>query len=94
MVLDPGLTAVALLLGICAVLVFVPVGYVYPSRTNLLRGVTLGLTTLWLVSYAVLLDQVDDPSPWWLAVSLGYVVYYVALSLYLTFRRAKEPVPA
>jgi phosphatidylcholine synthase len=96
-VLDPGLTTVALLLGVCAVLVFVPVGYVYPSRTNLLRGVTLALTTLWLVSYAVLLAQYDrngDPSPWWLVVSLGYVVYYVALSLYLTFRRAKEPVPA
>jgi phosphatidylcholine synthase len=93
-VLDPGLTAVAVLLTVCAVLVFVPVGYVYPSRTNLLRGVTLALTTLWLVSYAVLLDQVEDPSPWWLAISLGYVVYYVALSLYLTFRRAKEPVAA
>jgi phosphatidylcholine synthase len=93
-VLDPGLTAVAVLLTVCAILVFVPVGYVYPSRTNLLRGVTLALTTLWLISYAVLLDQVDDPSPWWLAISLGYVVYYVALSLYLTFRRAKEPVAA
>jgi phosphatidylcholine synthase len=93
-VFDLSLGVVAALLVVCAVLVFVPVGYVYPSRTNMLRGVTLALTTLWLVSYAVLLDQVDDPSPWWLAVSLGYVVYYVALSLYLTFRRAKEPVTA
>jgi phosphatidylcholine synthase len=93
-VLDLDTTAVAVLLLVCAALVFIPVGYVYPSRTDTLWHLTWALTTLWLVSYAVLLDQVEDPSPWWLAISLGYVVYYVALSLYLTFRRAKEPVAA
>ena len=85
--LEPAATAVVLL--VCAVLVFVPIGYVYPSRTERLRWLTLALTTLWLVSYAVLLSQVPDPSTIWLTVSLAYVGYYVGLSLYLTARRSR-----
>ena len=85
--LGPGATAAVLL--VCAVLVFVPIGYVYPSRTSTLRGPTLALTALWLVSYAVLLTQVPDPSPAWLAISVAYVGYYVALSLVLTARRGR-----
>jgi phosphatidylcholine synthase len=86
-VLDLGTTTVAVLLTVCAVLVFVPVGYVYPSRTGTLRGLTLALTTVWLVSYAVLIYQLPSPSSVWVAISLSYLVYYVALSLYLTARR-------
>jgi phosphatidylcholine synthase len=86
-VLDLAPTAVAVVLAVCAVLVFIPVGYVYPSRTDTLRGLTLVLTTAWLVSYAVLLGQLPSPSPVWLTISLVYVVYYVALSLHLTARR-------
>jgi phosphatidylcholine synthase len=86
-VLDLGQTTVALLLIVCAILVFVPVGYVYPSRTEVLRGVTLGLTTVWLVSYAVLLSQLPSPNVVWVTISIAYVVYYVVLSLHLTGRR-------
>jgi phosphatidylcholine synthase len=85
--LRPG--AVALLLTVCAVLVFIPVGYVYPSRTDTLRGLTLALTTVWLVSYAVLLAQLPSPDTVWVTISLAYVVYYVALSLHLTARRGR-----
>ncbi len=88
-VLDLQPSSVAVVLTVCAVLVFVPIGYVYPSRTNLLQRLTLVLTTVWLVSYAVLLTQVPEPGPVWLAISLAYVGYYVALSLYLTARRAR-----
>ncbi len=88
-VLDLEPTAVAVLLTVCAALVFIPVGYVYPSRTDTLRGLTLVLTTLWLVSYAVLLSQLPSPSTIWLTISLVYVVYYVALSLHLTARRSR-----
>ena len=88
-VLDLAPTAAAIVLLVCAVLVFVPIGYVYPSRTVRLQGLTLALTTLWLASYAVLLTQVPDPGPVWLAISLAYVVYYVVLSLYLTARRLR-----
>ncbi len=86
-VLDLQVASVTLVLLVCSVLVFVPVGYVYPSRTSTLRGVTLALTSLWLLSYAVLLAQMPDPSPLWLVLSLGYLVYYAALSVALTARR-------
>ena len=74
---------------VCAVLVFVPIGYVYPSRTTTLQAPTLVLTCLWLVSYAVILWQAPDPSAVWLALSVAYIGYYVALSLYLTARRGR-----
>ena len=85
--LQPGAAAAVLL--VCAVLVFVPIGYVYPSRTTTLQGLTLVLTSLWLVSYAVLLTQVPSPGVVWLGFSLAYVAYYVVLSLYLTARRSR-----
>ena len=85
--LRPGTVAVLLL--VCAVLVFVPIGYVYPSRTATLQAPTLLLTALWLASYAVLLRQLPDPGRGWLAISVGYLVYYVVLSLYLTARRSR-----
>ncbi len=88
-VLDLQTSSVAVVLMVCAVLVFVPIGYVYPSRTEWLRGLTLVLTTGWLASYAVLLSQVPDPSGVWLAASLAYVVYYVVLSLVLTAYRSR-----
>ena len=81
-------TAVAVVLLACAVLVFVPIGYVYPSRTTTLKAPTLVLTSLWLVSYAVLLTQLPDPGSAWLILSLAYVVYYVGLSLVMTARGA------
>jgi phosphatidylcholine synthase len=72
-VLDLGTATVAVLIVVCAVLVFVPVRYVYPSRTEFLWQLNLGLTVLWLVSYAVLLAQVPDPNPVVVAASLGYL---------------------
>lgn len=89
--LQPAIVAVVLI--VCAVLVFVPIGYVYPSRTTTLQGLTLVLTVVWLASYAVLLTQVPSPGSIWLAISLAYVVYYVVLSLYLTARRSRAAVP-
>ena len=68
---------------------FIPIGYVYPSRTTTLQAPTLVLTALWLASYAVLLAQHPDPSTWVLVFSIAYVAYYVVLSLYLTSHRSR-----
>jgi phosphatidylcholine synthase len=83
-VLDIGPAGVAIALVVLTVLVFVPVRYVYPSRTSLLRGLNLALAAIWLVTYAVLLAQYPDPHPVVVVLSIGYLVYYVGLSLYLT----------
>jgi phosphatidylcholine synthase len=85
-VLDLAPAAVATVVVVCAVLVFVPVRYLYPSRMTSLQGLTLALTAVWGVTYVVLLLQFPDPHPLVVAVSLGYLVYYVALSGYLTVR--------
>jgi phosphatidylcholine synthase len=83
-VLDVGRTGVAIALVVLTVLVFVPVRYVYPSRTKLLRGLNLGLAGTWLVTYAVLLAQYPHPNPVVVGLSIAYLGYYVGLSLYLT----------
>jgi phosphatidylcholine synthase len=85
-VLDLAPAALAAIVVVCAVLVFVPVRYLYPSRMTSLRGPTLALTAVWGVTYVVLLLQLPDPHPLVVAVSLGYLVYYVGLSVYLTLR--------
>ena len=89
-VLDFGPTLVGITLVVFSILVFVPVRYVYPSRTRFLQGITLALTAVWLVTYAVLVVQLPDPHPLVVAASLTYVVYYWGLSLYLTARGARR----
>jgi phosphatidylcholine synthase len=75
-------TCVALL--VFAVLVFVPIRYLYPSRMGALRVFTLAFTLVWLATYAVLVVQLPDPSTWVVAASLAYVGYYWGLSFWLT----------
>ena len=80
----PWLNAV-ILLALCA-LVFVRIGYVYPSRTPTLRRLTLLLGCAWgaLLIYEILRFPATDV---WLPVSLVFPAYYVILSLVLHARR-------
>jgi phosphatidylcholine synthase len=87
-VLDLSQVAVAVVLVVCSVLVFVPVRYLYPSRTEALWQVSMLLTAVWFVSYAVLVAQLPDPNPFVVALSFAYVVYYLAFSGWLTARAA------
>ena len=82
--LSPATTAAVLL--VCAALVFVPVKYLYPSRTNTFRGLNLALASLWLVLYAVMLAGVPDPNPVVVGLSLLYVGYYFVMSVFVTMR--------
>jgi phosphatidylcholine synthase len=90
LVLDVSELVVGIALVVFTVLVFVPVRYLYPSRTRVLQGLTLALTAVWLVTYAVLVAQLPDPHPAVVAVSVGYLVYYWGLSFYLTARSARR----
>jgi phosphatidylcholine synthase len=77
----------AIVLAVLAVLVFVPIRYLYPSRTRTFRVPTLALGTMWAALFAWMiwrLPAVDGP---WILISLIFPVYYVALSLWLQFRR-------
>ncbi|MBA2698726.1 MAG: CDP-alcohol phosphatidyltransferase family protein [Nocardioidaceae bacterium] len=83
-VLDLGEVTTSVILMACTILVFVPIRYVYPSRTRAFRSLNIGFTCLWLVTYAVLLAQEPDPDVIVVLLSLVYLVYYAGLSLYLT----------
>jgi phosphatidylcholine synthase len=80
--LSPGVTGAILLT--CSVLVFVPVKYLYPSRTKTARVLNLSLAAVWLLLYAYLLVDGPDPNPVVVALSLAYVAYYLFASLWLT----------
>jgi phosphatidylcholine synthase len=77
----------AVILLVLAVLVFVPVRYVYPSRTPILQGATNVLGVIWGGLMLTLLWQYPATSRPVFLVSLTFPVYYVLLSLILQFRR-------
>ena len=77
--------ATTALLLVLSVLVFVPIKYLYPSRTEKLWYVNMTLATLWLALWAAITASLPDAPVALVALSLVYVVYYVAVSLWLTF---------
>lgn len=89
-VLGFGPTATTWLLLVLAVLVFVPVKYVYPSRTADLWWFNMTMASLWLAVFGVITAQLPDPSPWLVAASLAYPCVYVAESLWLTARSRRR----
>lgn len=70
-----------------AVMVFVPIRYVYPSRMTVLRWPTIALGVIWGVLMGVLLWQYPAISRPVLLASLVFPVYYFGLSMILHFRR-------
>ena len=81
----PGVNALVLL--VLSALVFVRIGYVYPSRTRTLRTLTLTLGSVWTVAIGAIIVLWPSP-PRALAIgSLAFPVYYLVLSLVLHFRR-------
>ena len=65
-------------------MVFIPIKYVYVTRTTPFRAITLPLTTLWGIAALVILTQLPEPQPELVWGSLLYFVYYVLMSMYLT----------
>lgn len=64
-----------------AILVFVPIHYVYPTRTRMLRPITIGFGYLWAALMVVLSLNIDAPWARTLALcSLAYPAYYFLIS--------------
>ena len=82
--LTPAINAVILLS--LAMLVFVPIRYVYPSRTRTLQALTVALGAIWAVLMLVMLWQFPAVSSLVFWGSLVFPAYYVMLSLVLHFR--------
>jgi phosphatidylcholine synthase len=95
-------TVTGALVVVFSVLVFVPIKYVYPSRTRTLWRTNMAATAAWFVAYAVIVAQFPDPHPIAVALSLAYIALYAVESFVLTLRfhrgfaatPASPPVPA
>jgi phosphatidylcholine synthase len=81
---------IAWLVGL-TIMVFVPIRYLYPSRTATLRTITYVGGALWGVSVFWLLAQFPTPSRALAVVSLLFPAYYIAVSLWLHFRTPPSP---
>lgn len=80
-VLGASETAVIASLTVLSVLIFVPIHYIYPSRTPLLKPWTVGLGLIWALMIGTLLLNPDAPWARSLAfVSFYYPVWYLTLS--------------
>lgn len=75
---------------VCGVLSFVPVHFIYPTRTRMYFRCNLGGAYVW--SALMLVPTFWGPgryAMWALYASFVYVIYYTAMSLYLDQRRRR-----
>lgn len=71
----------------CAILVFVPIKYLYPSRMTQFQKPTLVLGLIWMAMLIVALFQFPTVAHLrWAWLSLFYIAYYIGLSIYLMRR--------
>jgi len=66
--------------------VFVPIKYLYPSRTAYLRPLNILLTLAWSAAVMMALFRFPEGHQPWIYGSLAYVVYYSVFSLAATLR--------
>lgn len=77
----------AAILLVLAVLVFVPVRYLYPSRGTALRAPTLALGIIWGILMLIMLWQFPSVSNVVFFASLVFPAYYFLASLWLELTR-------
>lgn len=74
-----------------AILSFIPIKYIYPSRLDyltdnaILRGCMILLTLLWGAATCGLLWLYPQTNHFLVAISVGYLLLYLAVSLYRTW---------
>jgi phosphatidylcholine synthase len=68
-----------------AVMEFLPIRFIYPNRTEPLRGLTLTLAVIWAAVTALMLPAAPSYNPLLLYISLAFIVYYFAMSFALYF---------
>jgi phosphatidylcholine synthase len=72
--------------------VFVPIRYIYPTRTPTLRSLSMGMATLWGIAFSWVAVR-PDPNPTWVVLTLLIGPgYYLALSFLLHFTLRRQAV--
>src|SRR5919108_5011444 len=75
---------------IFSILVFVPIRYIYPSRSSIYRGFTNSLGVVWAASVIAIIYLLPQPPRELVWLSLLFPVYYVGLSLWLEVQRVRS----
>lgn len=74
-----------MIVAILAVLVFVPIKYIYPSRTNFYPRLNMAATALWgIVIVAIFITFPNYPN-WLVWLSLLFALHYTVMSLIATY---------
>jgi phosphatidylcholine synthase len=81
----PAVTAALLL--VLSALIFVRIGYIYPSKMPTLRAVTIALACVWGAMVAAIIWSLPSAPPALVLSSLFFPAYYIVLSLALNARR-------
>jgi phosphatidylcholine synthase len=87
--LEPWVNAVILIL--FAVLVFVPIRYLYPSRMQRGQRITYALGIVWAVMVFWMLVQFPSPSRPLVLATLFFPAYYVTMSIWVHLRTPPSP---
>jgi len=77
----------AALLILCAVGVFIPVRYLYPSRTPILKPLNIALGLVWATLLLVALYRYPEGHESVVLLSFFYIIYYFVFSIWLTLWR-------
>ena len=77
----------AFLILILSALVFVPIKYLYPSRSPVLRGSTSVLGIIWGITVLAIIYQLPQPPRLLALSSLLFPAYYLGLSFWLSAKR-------
>jgi phosphatidylcholine synthase len=75
----------SLIVVVLAFAVFSPIKFIYPSRTEPMRILTLTLASLWGIITLLMIVRLPERDPVLLAFSLAFVPYYFVTSLVLQF---------
>ena len=75
-----------------SILVFVPIKYVYPSRSPHFRLFTNSIGAIWAVAVLAIIYLLPQPPRGLVFVSLLFPAYYTLLSFWLGFRRVPAQV--
>jgi len=72
---------------ILSILIFVPIKYIYPSRSPRFRAQTIFFGVLWGLALWFILYRLPEPPAAFVIASLLYPAYYLGVSLWLELRR-------
>jgi phosphatidylcholine synthase len=74
---------------ICAALQFVPIKFIYPSRTTFYFRFNLGIVYAWAASALASILMYPNIPGWLIYVNLIFVGLYMIMSLLATFRKPR-----